>query len=451
MASELVPNDLPSWLNYIERLHPKSIAMGLERIFLVIGRLKLQQNFKIITVAGTNGKGSTCAMLAEIYTQAGYAVGSYASPHLLRYNERVRVNGKEVEDAELCAAFSVVESARQGKCPADVIELTYFEVGTLAAIWHFTQVGIDVAILEVGLGGRLDAVNAFEPNCAIVTSVDLDHQEFLGDTREAIGFEKAGVYRPSLPAICGDSQPPQSLIDHAKQIYADFKCITQDFGFALTDTKWQYQLHDQVIYTLPLPALQGKYQLANAACAITAVESLQASLPVDEGAIASAMEKVFLAGRFQVVSQSPWVILDVAHNTHAAKALAENLAALKKQHQIDHPVMKHQATTSAVFAMLADKDIKGVINAIKHEIDVWYVAGIDHARAALASDLAVMIHEVAADAVVKIFDTPADAYQQICIDRESCIDVNENDKIVVFGSFYTVSNVMQYLEERKIT
>lgn len=450
MAKELMPNDLSSWLNYIEQLHPKSIAMGLERIKHMIARLNLQPNYKIVTVAGTNGKGSTCAMLAEIYKQAGYTVGCYASPHLLRYNERVRVNGKEAEDAELCAAFSMVERARQGRCTAEAIQLTYFEVGTLAAIWHFSQVDIDVAILEVGLGGRLDAVNAFEPDCAIVTNVDLDHQDFLGDTREAIGFEKAGIYRQSLPAICGDSHPPQSLMHYAKQIHADLTCINRDFEFVLSGKNWQYLLHGKPVYTLPLPALQGDYQLANAACAVAAVESLQASLPVSENAIANAMRQVSLIGRFQVISKSPWVILDVAHNPHAAKALAENLSAHNLLLNNAHPI-KSQARTTAVLAMLADKDIKGVISALKNAIDVWYVADIDHFRAAPASDLSAIIHEVIPNSTVKVFGTSADAYQQACIDREFCIDANENDKIIVFGSFYTVSNVMQYLEKREKT
>lgn len=441
MPSDLAPKDLNAWLRYIESLHPKSIAMGLERVKQVIGRLKLQTNFKIISVAGTNGKGSTCAMLERIYTQAGFSVGCYTSPHLLRYNERVRVNGVEVSDEALCAAFAAVETVRQG---GDAIALTYFEVGTLAAMWHFAQMGIDVAILEIGLGGRLDAVNAFESNCAIVTSVDLDHQEFLGDTREKIGFEKAGVYRQSTPAICGDNHPPVSLINYAEQIHADFKCINRDFTYTLSATDWCYLSHGQVIHTLPLPALEGRYQLNNAACAVAAVESLQAYLPVTTASIANAMRQVSLAGRFQTVSKAPWVILDVAHNPHAAQALAENLAALKLT-ELSH------TKTLAVFAMLADKDMKGVVNALKDEIDTWYVASIDHVRGALASDLATIIAEIMPNAVIKCFDTAAKACEQACIDTETCIDRNENDKIVVFGSFFTVANVMQYLNQHANT
>ena len=448
MSSQLAAKDLPSWLSHIERLHPKSIAMGLERVRCVIQRLELQPNFKIITVAGTNGKGSTCAMLAQIYSQAGYSVGCYTSPHLMRYNERVRVNGREVSDESLCEAFAAVEAARQD---GESIPLTYFEVGTLAAMWHFTQADIDVAILEIGLGGRLDAVNAFEPDCSIVTNVDLDHQEFLGDTREKIGFEKAGVYRQSVPAICGDNNPPQSLMDYAQKIHADFKCINRDFNYVLSASGWDYWSHGQAVYTLPLPALTGRYQLDNASCVITAVESLQASLPVTTESIANAMQQVSLAGRFQTVAKSPWIILDVAHNPHAAKALAENLVTLKVESKNENQRKNTDGKTVAVFAMLADKDIKGVVNAVKSEIDAWYVASIDHARGALAPDLAVIIAEASPRATIKIFDSAADACKQARIDTEACIDRNENDKIVAFGSFFTVSSVMQYLNEYENT
>jgi dihydrofolate synthase/folylpolyglutamate synthase len=435
MSSQLMAKSLAEWLSYIESLHPKSIAMGLDRVKLIVDRLKLHPTFTIITVAGTNGKGSTCAMLEQIYKNAGYQVGCYSSPHLLRYNERVRVNGIEISDDNLCAAFIAVDAARSA-VSNDVTQLTYFEVGTLAAMWHFMQIGIDVAILEIGLGGRLDAVNVFEPNCAIVTSIDLDHQEFLGDTRESIGFEKAGIYRPFVPAICGDANPPASLVNRAHEIEADFKCIHKNFDYIEdVDGGWQYTVAkhgaNRLPYTLPLPALQGHYQLNNAACAIAAVESLQTILPVDESAITSAMRQVALAGRFQIVSTSPYVILDVAHNPHAASALAENLKTIKSK----------TGDTIAVFAMLADKDIVGVIQAVKNEIDDWYVASIDHSRGALATDLASMIVEITPEANIKTFDLANDAYQQ------ACMDAGENDKIIVFGSFFTVSSVMKSIND----
>ena len=468
MPSVAMPSSLATWLSYIESLHPKSISMGLDRVKQVIKCLDFKSNsltntqsnsnptFPIITVAGTNGKGSTCAILEQIYKQSGYQVGCYTSPHLLRYNERVCVNGNEATDADLCAAFAAVEVARLKTATLHengvAIQLTYFEVGTLAAIWHFMHADIDIAILEIGLGGRLDAVNAFEPNCAIVTSIDIDHQEFLGNTRESIGFEKAGVYRKSIPAICGDANPPASLVDYAKKIQADFKCIQRDFECISLGNAWEYKRQGKVIYTLPLPALQGSYQLRNAACAITAVETLQSTLPVNVNALTKAMHEVTLAGRLQTLTRksamhsesnvkavikSHIVILDVAHNPHAAFALAENLKASKLQ----------KGKTFAVFAMLADKDIKGVIEALIGEIDVWYVAGIDNIRGASAVELASVLTSVKPNASYKAFDGASDAYLQACIDIEACIDSDENDKIIVFGSFFTVSNVMQLLSD----
>jgi dihydrofolate synthase/folylpolyglutamate synthase len=423
--SKLTKN-LAEWLSYIESLHPKSIAMGLERVKQMIDRLKLHPQFTIITVAGTNGKGSTCAMLEQIYTNAGYQVGCYTSPHLLRYNERVRVNKQEASDEALCAAFAAVDEGRVD-AQGEVIALTYFEVGTLAAMWHFMQTGVDVAILEIGLGGRLDAVNAFEPNCSIVTSIDLDHQEFLGNTRESIGFEKAGVYRASVPAICGDANPPLSLVVFAHEINANFMRVHHDFDFALDGVdSWRYSA-GEVAYELPIPALKGAYQLNNAACAVCVVDSLQSRLPVTATHIASAMRQVSLAGRFQTVSNSPHVILDVAHNPHAARALAANLNASRTP----------QGLTIAVFAMLADKDMQGVVLAVKDEVDLWYIAGIHNVRGASAEELAAIVSKVDPYAKFNTFQNANIAYQQ------ACIDVSENDKILVFGSFYTVASVMQ--------
>lgn len=446
LSSNMAHRDLAAWLSHIEQLHPKSIAMGLERVKVVLERLSLRPDFKIITVAGTNGKGSTCAMLAQIYKQSGYQVGCYTSPHLLRYNERVRINGVEASDDALCAAFAAVEQARLGlDAEDDEIALTYFEVGTLAAVWHFAQSAIDIAVLEIGLGGRLDAVNAFEPDCSIVTSVDIDHQEFLGDNRESIGAEKSGVYRSSIPAICGDVNPPKSLIAYAHKIGADLMCIQHEFGYEAFTSGWRYLANGKVVYTLPLPALEGSYQLMNASCVVAAVESLQPVLPVGADAIAAAMSEVKLAGRFQTVSKSPWLILDVAHNPHAAEALAKNLKAHRVQSS--NLTAAKAGKTIAVFAMLADKDIKGVVSAVKHEIDFWYVAGIDHIRSAPVNDLVKVILDVVPQAKIKMFDTAADACKQACIDTEVCIDRSENDKIVVFGSFFTVSSVMQYLTQ----
>jgi dihydrofolate synthase/folylpolyglutamate synthase len=400
--------------------------MGLDRVNVVKQRLNLNPQFPIVIVAGTNGKGSTCAMLEHIYHAAGYSVGSYSSPHLLRYNERVRLNSQEVSDEDLVKAFVAVEQARQDT------ELTYFEYGTLAAVWHLMQKQVDVAILEVGLGGRLDAVNVFEPDSTIVTSIDLDHMEFLGDTRECIGAEKAGVFRANIPAICGDENPPNSLIEYANRIGAPLKLIGRDFKVEADKESWTYRADQFSIEHMPMPALIGDFQLNNAACVLTTIQSLQHLLPVQVDAIETGLKTVKLAGRFQSWSNNPDIILDVAHNPHAAKSLAINL----KQ-------SRHQGKTIAVFAMLADKDITGVIQALSSEIDAWYVATIDNVRGAASSSLSKMILDALPSAEVKIFNQVVDAFHQ------ACIDANENDRIITLGSFFTVAEVMQDLQTKK--
>lgn len=430
-ASNHTPNALTGWLEYIEALHPKSIEMGLERVRKVIQRLKLTPKFPIIIVAGTNGKGSTCAMLEQIYHQAGYQVASYSSPHLLRYNERVRVSCQPVSDEALCEAFAAVEVERQDT------QLTYFEFGTLAAVWHFMHVNVEVAILEVGLGGRLDAVNAFEPNCTIVTSIDLDHTEFLGDDRDSIGFEKAGVFRAKIPAICGDNSPPKTLIAHANSIGADLKLIGLDFRAEHQNTAWSYsntsQTDTQTLPQLPLPALAGEFQLNNAACAITAIQCLQQALPVELANIKQGLANVTLAGRFQQVASHPAVILDVAHNPHAAKSLAENLR-----------YQPCSGKTLAVFAMLSDKDIASVVAALSNQVDCWYVASVNALRGAKAQQLVNLILSKQPNAKVFQHAEVLIAYQQ------ACQDASENDRIIVFGSFFTVADVMQYLAHNEI-
>jgi dihydrofolate synthase/folylpolyglutamate synthase len=415
--------DLNDWLAYIEALHPKDIEMGLGRVNQVKQRLNLQIDFPIITVAGTNGKGSTCAILEHIYHAAGYRVASYSSPHLLRYSERVRVATEEIADQDLIRAFQAVELARQD------IQLTYFEYGTLAAMWHFCASKVDVAILEVGLGGRLDAVNVFEPNCAIVTSVDLDHMDFLGDTRELIGAEKAGVFRSNVPAICGDPNPPQSLLDYATKIGAKLARIKVDFDFEAHQQDWRYQAKDFVLAHIPMPALIGDFQLYNAACVITAIQSLQAMLAVKPAAIFQGLLTARLHGRYQYLSAKPDVILDVAHNPHAAKSLASNL--------------KNTETTGrtiAVFAMLADKDITGVVQALADEIDVWFVSGISHVRGADGELIKRLVHDQLPYASIRLFEGIANAYEQ------ACIDADENDRIIILGSFFTVAEVMRVIQ-----
>ncbi len=414
------PATLNQWLAYIEALHPKSIEMGLDRVNEVVSHLALESLPPIISIAGTNGKGSTCAMLEHIYSKAGYRVGAYVSPHLLHYNERVRVNLQSISDDDLCLAFSAIEAAR-----GEVV-LTYFEMGTLAALWHFSRLKLDVILLEVGMGGRLDAVNAFEPSCSIVTCIDLDHTDYLGDTREKIAAEKAGIYRKGKPAICGDDNPPESLVNYACEIGANLLLIHRDFEVEKIEDGWIYQVdQDQLI--LPTLALQGDFQLNNAACAISAVRSLAEELPVTLDAIKNALANVTLLGRFYTISKSPEVILDVAHNPQAAKSLVQNL--------IKHPC---KGRTLGVFAMLADKDIEQVTQELLPYISVWYLADTQNPRGAKATELeSYLLPEAKGN--IKCFDSVAKAL------RSACIDVGKNDRIIVFGSFYTVADAIEVL------
>ncbi len=416
---------LAQWLEYIERLHPKTIALGLERVNRVKQALGLQPPFPIIIVGGTNGKGSACAMLEAILAQAGYRVGCYTSPHLLRYNERVRIARAEAPDADLVRAFAAVEAAR-GEVP-----LTYFEFGTLAALWLFVARPVDVAVLEVGLGGRLDAVNVFDADCTVVTTVDIDHVDYLGADREAIGYEKAGIFRSGRPAVCADAAPPAGLTHYAAEIGARLLLIGADFGATARGAQWQYWGPRGKRNALPHPALRGAHQLGNAAAAITALECLRQQLPVTMNDIRIGLLQAEIPGRFQVLPGRPAVILDVAHNPHAARALAANLAA-----------MGRAGRTLAVFAMLKDKDIAGVITALQTLVGHWFVAGLAGPRGASAAELHQMLAAAGVTPVTPCA-TVAAAYAQ------ACDMATENDRILVFGSFYTVAAVMQLLEHQK--
>jgi dihydrofolate synthase/folylpolyglutamate synthase len=417
-----MPVDLAGWLSYLEQLHPKPIALGLDRVGEVARRLGLEPQFPIVTVAGTNGKGSTCAMLERIYLEAGYHVACYTSPHLLRYNERVRIDGVEASDNALCRAFEAVEHARQDTA------LTYFEFGTLAAMWLFIESNVQVAVLEVGLGGRLDAVNVFEPSCAILTSVDLDHMDYLGPSRESIGREKAGIYRKDVPAICGDLSPPDTVIAYALDIGAALAQVGRHFYFEKHDGQWDFVTDETRISNLPLPALSGDFQFYNASCALAAVHAMQACLPVSDDALRAGLRHVALQGRFQVFPGAPEVILDVAHNPHAARGLAENLRK-----------SPHHGKTFAVFAMLADKDIPGVVRELVSEIDAWFVADIHEARGARADVLQKHLQAASPNVVVQCHGDVISAF------RGACMSAGENDRIAAFGSFYTVADVLRVL------
>lgn len=391
--------------------------LGLDRVALVRDRLGLSPKFPLIAVGGTNGKGSVCAYLESILTAAGYRVGCYTSPHLLRYNERVRLEGREATDAELCEALDAVESGR------DDVPLTYFEQGTLAAMWLFQRAGVDAAVLEVGLGGRLDAVNAWDADCAVVTSVDLDHQQFLGDTRDAIGFEKAGIFRAGRPAICGDADPPASLLAHANEIGAKLLCLGGDLRVEVGETDWTCRTGLSVCSALPRLAMPGRHQYANAACALAALQSLQTRLPVNLKAMRAGLAQARQPGRFQVVGQRPLRILDVAHNPHAARALAANLADLPPGGRL-----------IAVCAMLADKDVAAVVQTLRPYVQFWYAAGLDLPRGLDAAGMGRFLQMAGCE--FECCSSVREAW------RAACLLAGPADTILAFGSFHTVADVM---------
>ncbi|MDA8329536.1 MAG: bifunctional tetrahydrofolate synthase/dihydrofolate synthase [Betaproteobacteria bacterium] len=415
---------LDEWLAYLEQLHPKTIDLGLARVAQVAQKLfSGSQQACIITVGGTNGKGSTCAFLESILLQAGYRVGLYTSPHLLRYHERVRVNGVMVDDSQLITAFEAIEAARGD------VSLSYFEFGTLAAMQVFRATPLDVWILEVGLGGRLDAVNILDADCAVVTSIDLDHTEYLGDSRELIGREKAGIFRLDRAAVCGDPQPPHSLRRYADEVGAKWLALGQAFTYRFNITDWDYRGTRKIDH-LPFPALTGEHQLNNAATALAALDVVAGRLPVDDTAIRQGLMNTQLLGRFQRLEGLPQRILDVAHNPHGATVLA---AALR---QLPVP-----GATWAVMAMLADKDIAGVVAAMKGVVDHWLVASLDMPRGAGAEQLrSILIAQGCGD--VRIYSSPWDAWYA------ACELAAENDRIVAFGSFHTIAELLRTENDR---
>lgn len=398
---------LPKWLTYIETLHPKTIALGLERVRLVAEKLNLlTAHCPIITVAGTNGKGSCVAFLDAIAQAAGYQAGCYTSPHLLRFNERIRIASQPVDDAALLQAFEQVEAARAGTT------LTYFEFTTLAALWLFQQADLDLIVLEVGLGGRLDAVNIIDSDVAIITSIALDHMDWLGETREAIGYEKAGIFRAGRPAICGDFDPPDSVFQVARDVDAHLYLAGRDFHLPDEDT----------VSHLPLPS---------AACALMAMDCLKARLPVSPSAILQGLKAANLPARFQrTYYQHREVILDVAHNPAAAAYLAKRLAA--------EPA---RGKTCAVVSILADKDIPGTLQPLLPYVTDWFVAGLEAPRGANHEILVNHLQNLGVAAYhIHIAETVLTAFQ--CA-LQAC---EHQDRIVVFGSFHTVAPVLAFLK-----
>ncbi|TDN62947.1 bifunctional tetrahydrofolate synthase/dihydrofolate synthase [Paraburkholderia sp. BL10I2N1] len=424
---------LDAWLTHLESAHPVGIDMGLSRISKVRDALQLSFDCPVITVGGTNGKGSTCAVLETILLRAGYTVGCHTSPHLLSFNERARVNGQNATDAELLQHFDAVEKARLSL--PEPVSLTYFEFTTLAIMHLFASRGLDVVIFEVGLGGRLDAVNIIDTDCAIITSIDIDHTEYLGDTREKIAFEKAGIFRPGKPAICADPMPPQTLIDHASSIGADLWLVGRDFRYEAQAgserQQWNYVGRTMRRSALAYPALRGANQLINTSAALAGLEALRDRLPVSAQDIRLGLANVELPGRFQVLPGKPSIVLDVGHNPHAAAVLAQNLGN-----------MGFFPYTYAVFGSMRDKDIAGVLAHLKGEIDHWCVTDLPTPRGAPAADLEAALREAGVtdgpDSSINRFDSPAEAFED-ALKRAS-----DNDRIVVFGSFYTVAGVMAY-------
>ena len=414
--------NLQDWLAHCERLHPRTIELGLDRSQAVAARMGLRFDCPVITVAGTNGKGSTCAMLEAIALQAGWRTGVYTSPHLVDFEERCRIHGEIVRAQDLLPHFERVETARQQ------ISLTYFEFTTLAIMSLMAAAKLDVAILEVGLGGRLDTVNIIDADCAVITSIDLDHMELLGPDRESIGREKAGILRAGRPAIVSDPVPPQSVIDRATEIGADLWLLGRDFNFSGDPLQWSWAGRGRRYAGLAYPALRGANQLVNASGALAALESLRARLPVTAQAVRNGLAMVELPGRFQVVAGQPALVLDVAHNPHAVAALAANLDA-----------MGFYPTTHAVFGVMADKELAPMLRKMGPLVDRWYFTDLGTSRAARAPDLLAQwrAQETRKDVAASTHASPMEAL------RAAAGAADPADRIVVFGSFYTVGGVLK--------
>jgi dihydrofolate synthase/folylpolyglutamate synthase len=414
---------LSEWLAHCEQLHPHAIDMGLDRVRLVAQRMALSLSCPVITVAGTNGKGSTCAMLEAIYLQSGYKTGVYTSPHLVDFEERCRLLGESPKAEEFAAAFECVESARQDT------SLTYFEFSTLAILKMMAGAELDVVILEVGLGGRLDAVNVIDTDCAIITSIDLDHTALLGTDRDSIGLEKAGIMRAGKPVVISDPVPPDSVVQHAKALGADAWLMGTDFNFSGDQLQWSWAGRGRRYSGLAYPALRGANQLLNASGVLAAVEVMRPQLPVTAQAIRNGLAMVELNGRFQIVPGEPVLVLDVAHNPHSVAALAANLDA-----------MGFYPCTHAVFGAMADKDLDSMLKKLLPLVDAWYFTDLPLPRACSAQQLAEKWTGMNTRKDVRIseHETPQKALEA------AILAADPTDRILVFGSFYTVGGVLQH-------
>ena len=419
-----LPTTLDAWLARCELLHPKEIDLTLDRVVRVKERLGLHFDAPVVTVAGTNGKGSTCAMLEAIALQAGYRVGLYSKPHLVHFEERCRINSSMVAADDLLPHFAAVEAARGD------VGLTYFEFTLLAIARLLAASPLDLVILEVGMGGRFDAVNAFDSDCAVITSIDIDHVEYLGHDREAIGREKAGVMRRGKPVVVSDPMPPQSVLDEAEKVGADLWRFGRDFNYSGDQLQWNWAGRAQRFNALGYPALRGANQLLNASGVLAAFEALRERLPVTAQAVRNGFALVELPGRFQIVPGQPLLVLDVAHNPHAVATLARNLDQMGF-----HP------RTHAVFGAMRDKDLATILARMAPLVDRWYFTDLPAQRAATAAELERTDAALGASGpgavVVSCHSGPAAALA-------AAIDAADPaDRIVVFGSFYTVGGVLE--------
>ncbi|MEQ9968067.1 bifunctional tetrahydrofolate synthase/dihydrofolate synthase [Pectobacterium carotovorum] len=406
---------LVTWLHYLEHLHAQAIDLGLDRVKQVAEHLQLlQPAATVFTVAGTNGKGTTCCTLESILLAAGLRVGVYSSPHLVRYTERVRIQGKELPEALHTQAFADIEAGR------GAVSLTYFEFGTLSALQLFKQANLDVVILEVGLGGRLDATNIVDADVSVVTSIAIDHTDWLGNDRESIGREKAGIFRQGRPAVVGEPDMPETIADVAVEKGAQLRRRGRDWEYSMQRETWSWQDKQRELSRLPLPNVP----LANAATALAALH--YSSLNVSEEAIRQGLQHAALPGRFQTVQESPRLILDVAHNPHAAAYLANRLTGLPKTGKV-----------RAVIGMLSDKDIAGTLAHLTPVVDEWYCAPLEGPRGATAQHIAEHLTRS------QSFPDVVTAWQQ------AMSEATEQDIVIVCGSFHTVAHVMEALDEEK--
>lgn len=414
---------LSEWCEVLENRYPEEIQLGLKRVSKLVKKLQLQPKVPVITVAGTNGKGSTVRSLEAIYQAVGYRVASYTSPHLIHFNERICINQKPCTDEEICRAFCDIERFR-GDVP-----LSYFEFITVAALWHFKQSALDVIILEVGLGGRLDATNAIDADVAIITTVDLDHQTTLGDTKEAIAKEKAGIIRPNKPVIFGDTSVPEAVVSHASALNAPLYCLERDYQFEVVRGEMNLSLADGQEYHLPLPNIH----LKSAAAALLATDLLKTALPLDKTAWRDAMNHVFIPGRKHAIHQPVNTVLDVAHNPQSALELAQFLKQYIK-------IGGEKPRVHAVFSALMEKDIRGIIRVIKDDIDTWYPARLSSKRATEPGTLLNLLTIETGKEHTFCYPDPLQAYRAAIKHAHKC------DIIVVFGSFLTVSPVLSAIQ-----